>query len=125
MSGGWARNTIIFRGLGLLRILNSPDDPRFCSLHLPRGSLLLHIAPQISDEFLRFPTQCLLQFVNLQEALSEQLGENWGFPQDTEPCLFVFSLAVLMTHVHGDNNTLLVGVHEAPTGSVTTPLLHG
>ena len=39
------------------------------------------------DDFFRSHTQPSLQFVNLQEACSEQLGEDWGFPQDTQPHL--------------------------------------
>lgn len=40
---------------------------------------------KISDDFLQSHTQHSFQFVNFQEALSEHLGENGVFPQDTEP----------------------------------------
>lgn len=43
---------------------------------------------QISKDFLHSHAQPCW-FVSLQEALSEQLGENWGFPQDTKPHLYL------------------------------------
>ena len=84
LGGGWARN-MIFRGLRLRKIFN--NIPGFCSLHLPRGSVPQQTAFQISDDFFHSQTQRSLQFVNIQEALSEQLGEDWGFPQGTQPRL--------------------------------------
>lgn len=46
------------------------------------------IAFQTSKDFLHSHAQ-LCWFVRLREALSEQLGENWGFPQDTQPHLYL------------------------------------
>lgn len=112
-----ARNTIIFGGLRLLKVL--------LKWSLVVLDSALHIYPEeISRQALKYLMTSSMIPLNLQEALSEQLGENWGFPQDTQSCLYLFF------HSCPDpcawrQQYPWVGAHEAPTGSVTTPLLHG
>lgn len=77
---------------------------------VPDSALCIYLKEVPSS---RKPLKCLMtssaltlnirfiSFLNLQEALSEQLGENRGFPQDRALSVFVFPLSVL-AHVHAD-----------------------